>query len=177
MGAGLPIDLKCCSPHVSNRGLPRPGPRFPMKGGSNTKNRKTSHRQMIIEGCVPIFSVRRRRDEASIEEGALTIAFDAAFDGKQIVGTRFRSASPRPSQSKENAMHPSFLMKCENNGEWKAPNASPATMKRRRGRHCQMPSSRLATLIDGARDLERKFLQVHPECLSGSLESFLVHLE
>ena len=40
-----------------------------------------------------------------IEEVGPAIAFDAAFDGKQCVGARFRSAGPCPSQSKESRMH------------------------------------------------------------------------
>ena len=64
-----------------------------------------------------------------------------------------------------------FMLKREINDEQRSPNASPATMERDSGKHCQKKlSSQPMTLINGARDPERKFLQVYRECLSKRLE-------
>ena len=41
-----------------------------------------------------------------IEGVGPTTVFGTTFDGEQRVGARFQLAAPRPSQSKENGMHP-----------------------------------------------------------------------
>lgn len=62
-------------------------------------------------GCVPVLSVRRRRDEASNRGSRPTIVFDAVFGGKQSVGPDFDQQHIAFSLSKVNWMHLSELDK------------------------------------------------------------------
>ena len=74
-------------------------------------------------------------------------------------------------------MHSFFMLKRETDDEQRSPNASPATMERDSGKYFRKPSSRPMTLINGARDPERKFRQVHREYCSEHLEDLLACFE
>ena len=56
-------------------------------------------------GCVPVHSVRRRRDEASNRGSRPTIDFDAAFGGEQALAADFDQRHLAFSLSKLNGMH------------------------------------------------------------------------
>ena len=56
-------------------------------------------------GCVPVLSIRRRRDEASNRGSRPTIDFDAAFGGEQALAADFDQRHLAFSLSKVNGMH------------------------------------------------------------------------
>ena len=55
-------------------------------------------------GCVPFSAGRLRRGKAPFEDAASTQVFEAASDGEQGVGSRFRPAAPLPSHPEETHM-------------------------------------------------------------------------